>query len=200
MKKLFFALALMQIAAFSALAAPSCCATNVPAGTPLTDASIYQLESEWTTDKGETMRLYQLRGKVQVVTMFFASCTYVCPVLVNNAQEIESKLRADGVTEVEFLLVTFDTENDTVEKLNSYRQQRNLGNNWRLVRGASEDVAEIAALLGVKFKKEPSGQFAHSNVITVLNKEGEIVHQQVGLNIDPAGSLAAVQKALHAAK
>ena len=200
MKTFLLAIAILQIVAMSATAAPSCCTTNVPTTAPLTDASVYQLESEWTSDKGEIVRLNQLRGKVQVVTMFFASCAYVCPVLVNNAQEIEAKLRAAGVEEVEFVLVTFDTENDTVEKLHSYRQQRHLGSNWRVLRGVSEDVAELAALLGVKFKKEPSGQYAHSNVITILDKEGEIVHQQIGLNVDPAGSLAAINKALNTSK
>jgi protein SCO1/2 len=200
MKTFLLAIAFFQMAAMTATAAPSCCTTNVPVAAPLTDASVYQLESEWTSDKGEAVRLNQLRGKVQVVTMFFASCAYVCPVLVNNAQEIESKLRAAGVEEVEFVLVTFDTENDTLEKLHSYRQQRHLGNNWRLLRGGSEDVAELAALLGVKYKKEPSGQYAHSNVITILDKEGEIVHQQIGLNVDPAGSLAAINKALDTSK
>ena len=29
-----------------------------------------------------------------------------------------------------------------------------------------------------------SGQFAHSNLITILNSEGEIIHQLVGLNQD----------------
>jgi len=45
-------------------------------------------------------------------------------------------------------------------------------------------VLELAALLGVKYKASANGQFAHSNVITVLNAKGEIVHQQIGLNED----------------
>jgi len=36
-------------------------------------------------------------------------------------------------------------------------------------------------LLGVKFKQDARGQFAHSNLITVLNAKGEIVHQRSGL-------------------
>jgi protein SCO1 len=37
-------------------------------------------------------------------------------------------------------------------------------------------------VLGVKFKQGAQGQFAHSNVITLLNAQGEIVYQQIGLN------------------
>lgn len=197
MRNLFALLTLLQLTSF---ASPNCCKTNLPPGVPLPDASIYQLECDWISDQGKTLRLAELRGKVQVMTMFFASCTYVCPVLVNNVQEIEAGLRSAGINEVEFVLVTFDDENDTVEKLHSYRQKRQLGGNWRLLRGTSDNVAELAALLGVKFKKEPSGQFAHSNMITVLDRNGEIVHQQIGLNADPAPSIGAIQKAIGPSK
>ncbi|MFO1488486.1 MAG: hypothetical protein U1F65_08410 [Verrucomicrobiota bacterium] len=44
------------------------------------------------------------------------------------------------------------------------------------------EVRELAALLGVNFRKDANGQFAHSNLITVLNAEGEIIFQQPGLN------------------
>jgi protein SCO1/2 len=50
-----------------------------------------------------------------------------------------------------------------------------------LLRGKPEDVQELAVVLGLKYKKDLQGQFAHSNVITVLSPEGEIIHQQSGL-------------------
>ena len=45
-------------------------------------------------------------------------------------------------------------------------------------------MLELAALLGLQFKADANGQFAHSNVITILNAQGEIVHQEIGLNQD----------------
>ena len=39
-------------------------------------------------------------------------------------------------------------------------------------------------LLGVKYKQDARGQFAHSNLMTVLNAEGEITHQRAGLQGD----------------
>ena len=55
---------------------------------------------------------------------------------------------------------------------------------WTLLRGSPDDTLELAALLGVKFKREAGGQFAHSNLITVLDERGEIIQQVVGLNQD----------------
>ena len=47
-----------------------------------------------------------------------------------------------------------------------------------------DGVLELAALLNVKFKKGAQGQFLHSNVLTLLNTEGEIVCQDLGLTSD----------------
>jgi protein SCO1/2 len=47
-------------------------------------------------------------------------------------------------------------------------------------------------LLGVKFKQDARGQFAHSNLLTILNPDGEIVHQHAGLNGDISEAAKAV--------
>ena len=84
-----------------------------------------------------------------------------------------------------FSLITIDPERDTPDALRAYRTTRQLPTNrWTLLQGTPDDTLELAALLGVKFKREVSGQFAHSNLITILNPDGEIIHQLVGLNQD----------------
>jgi protein SCO1/2 len=160
----------------------SCCTTN-PAATPFTDKSLYQIESTWTNDFGHPLQLGALRGRVQVVAMFFASCTYACPLIVHDLQRIETALPESLRTNVNFTLITIDTERDTPSALHAYRGTRKLpADRWTLLRGAPDDTLELAALLGVKFKREARGQFAHSNLITVLNEQGEIIHQLTGLS------------------
>jgi protein SCO1/2 len=66
--------------------------------------------------------------------------------------------------------------------------------NWTLLRGGSDDVLELAALLGVRYKQDAKGQFSHSNIITVLNADGEIVHQQIGLNQDIKETIRIIEK------
>ena len=55
-------------------------------------------------------------------------------------------------------------------------------------------MRELAALLGVNYRKDARGHYAHSNILTVLNPGGEIVHQQLGLNQSPDES---VKQLLH---
>ena len=165
---------------------PACCVGPAPAAerVPLSDASLYQVESEWTTDTGQRIKLTALQGRPQVVVMFFASCQYACPILVHDLTRIEAALPAELRGQTGFTLVTFDTQRDTPEALAKFRKLRQLPANWTLLHGVDADVLELAALLGVKYKLEANGQFAHSNLITVLNSQGEIVQQLSGLGQD----------------
>ena len=163
-----------------AKAVPACCAKAEPA-TTFSDKSLYQTESKWTTDANKQIKLGDLKGRPQVVVMFFASCQYACPALVHDLTRIEAALKPELRSKVGFTLATFDTKRDTPEALARFRESRNLATNWTLLHGSDDDVLEFAALLGVKYKQEPSGQFAHSNIITLLNENGEIVSQLAGL-------------------
>ena len=162
---------------------PLCC-RPLAAATNYTDKSLFQLESAWTSDANRKGKLGVLRGKPQVVAMFFASCQFTCPLTVSDMQRIEAALPENLRTNTGFLLVSFDSVRDTPAALKAYRAKRELSNqNWTLLRGEPDDVRELAALLGVIYKQDANGDFAHSNVITLLNAEGEIVFQQPGLNL-----------------
>jgi protein SCO1 len=191
----FLALAHMGVAAETSAAGsakPDCCAKELPASGPLSDGSLYQLESSWTNDVATGLKLVSLRGRPQVLTMFFASCQFTCPVLVQDLKRIEAALPENVRTNVGFVLVSFDSERDTPDALAAYRKIHGLPSNWALLRGAPDDVLELGALLGIKFKKDLRGQFAHSNVITVLDGEGEIARQIVGLNRDPGEAVKVI--------
>jgi protein SCO1/2 len=177
--------------------APSACCVWDPGTTGIvSDTSLYQLESKWTSDKGAVIKLQELAGKPQLVLMFFASCNFTCPMLVNHLKQIESALPENLRTNVGFTLISFDAERDTPAALAKYREGRQLSANWTLLRGRSDDVLEIAALLGVKFKRDERGDFSHSNLITLLNRKGEITFQEIGLTTDKAPLVSAVGKLL----
>lgn len=162
---------------------PPCCRKSLPTG-PVTDTSLYLLESRWTSDVQSGIRLEVLRGRPQVVAMFFTQCEYACPILVNELRRLESALPVGLKGQVDFLLVSFDTERDNAMALANFRQTQQLGNeHWTLLTGRSDDVRELAALLGVSYQKDARGQFSHSNLITVLNKEGEVTRQFGGLRL-----------------
>ncbi len=183
------------------LATSSCCATNLTPAAAFTDKSLYQLDSIWTNDSGQAIKFGKLQGRVQVVAMFFASCTYACPIIVHDMRRIESALPESIRAKAGFTLITIDTEHDKPAALHAYRNVHKLPvDRWTLLHGKPDDTLELAALLGVKFKREASGQFAHSNLITVLNGQGEIIHQQIGLNQAIQPAVQAIERAVVAAR
>lgn len=175
---------------------PPCCRAALKPGKP-TDKSLYLLDSKWTSDIGKTVPLSVLRGRTQVVAMFFTQCEYACPIIVNDMKKLEAALPAGVRAKTDFLLVSLDPKRDTPEALAAYRKKQNLPvANWTLIQGVEDDVRELAALLGINYAQDARGQFAHSNVITVLNAEGEIAFQQPGLNADPAALIGAITQAV----
>ena len=179
---------------------PPCCRPALPLGTP-TDKSLYLLDSKWTSDVNREIKLGALRGRPQILAMFFTHCEYACPILVEELKGIERKLPPEVLGKVDFLLVSIDTKRDTPAELAAFREKRQLANErWTLLRGGADDVRELAALLGVNYTEDSRGQFAHSNVITLLNADGEIAFQHAGLKQDPAPLIAAIEKAVAGAK
>jgi protein SCO1/2 len=158
--------------------------------------SIYNLNSKWTSQDGKDIALKDLRGRPAVVAMAYTSCEHACPVIVEDMKKIERKLNALEGMKFSFLLFSFDSERDTPERLKAYAQKRKLdASHWQLLHGNPRAVREVAAALGIRFKKEKNGDFDHSNVIHLLDKDGVVRYQQIGLNQEPDG-LVAKAKAL----
>lgn len=169
-----------------------CCAAAPAAAAPLSSRSLYQVDATWTDDAGAPFRLTEFRGQPVVLAMFFASCTYACPILVHDLEQIRAALAPDVRARAKFVLVSFDHARDTPAALHRYRERLGLDSGWTLLRGSDADVQELAMLVGVKYRRDANGDYSHSNLITVLNGEGEIVHQREGLQ----GEIAATARAI----
>jgi protein SCO1/2 len=166
--------------------APRCCVaeSTISAAAVRSDRSLYQVESNWIDDRGEAVRLQAFQGHPVIVAMFFAQCEYACPLIVSDIQRTLAALPPEARAKTRVLLVTFDPARDTPAALEAYRKRAALDSAWTLVRGEAGAVQELAMLLGVRYKQDARGQFSHSNLITVLNRGGEISYQRAGLQGD----------------
>jgi protein SCO1/2 len=161
--------------------APACCCTESP-GAAVSKNSIYQLDARFQNDAGREFALGSLRGRPVVLDMFFTSCGYACPLAVTDMLAIQSRLPAELRSRTVFVLVSFDSVHDTPEVLAKYRAQRLLDGRWVLLHGSDSSVRELAALLGVNYRREADGSYTHSNVLSVLNRQGELAYRRVGLS------------------
>lgn len=164
-----------------------------PAAGGITSASVYNLEGEWWDARGERAGLQRLAGRPQVVAMVYTSCAQACPAIVAEMKRVEASLGADA-PHVGFVLASMDPERDTPGKLAEFARRAGLdAERWTLLGAADDDVLELAAVLGVQYRRLPDGEFTHSNILTVLDANGEIVHRQLGLGEGSAETAAAVR-------
>ena len=145
--------------------------------------SVYHTQAEWTNHRNETFLLHELKGKPVIVTMFYGNCTQVCPILIRDANRVFTAVDSSLRNDVQVLAITFDTKNDTPEILKAYANKKELNiPQWHFVTGPDAAIRELAMMLGVQYSKKSDGHFAHSNLVTVLDSKGRIVHRLEGLN------------------
>lgn len=156
------------------------------------DRSLFQVTSKWTTQSGEAVALSRLAGRPQLISLAYTNCQYACPRILADLKDIEASLPPGSP--VGFTIVTIDPARDTPERLRQYAEEQDLDlSRWTLLHGQNGDVLELANLLGVRYAKTATGDFSHSNIITLLNAQGEIVIQQNGLGADNAPTLAKIK-------
>ncbi len=177
------------IAACSNEAAPPAFDTDAP----LSETSLYLMDAGWTSDAEESIQLASFRGRPLAISMVYTSCGHACPMIVSDMKKIENALPDD--VDLQFVLVSFDPDRDTPERLREFREAHGLGENWTLLRSEEVNVRTMAALLDVRYRFEADGNIAHANRITLLDAGGEIIGRQEGLGAEPAPSISVLQEA-----
>ncbi len=151
----------------------------------ISDESIFNLTTNWTTEEGETIQLKNLKGKTLVMVMIYTTCKAACPRLVADMRNIESKIPENSLGNLQFILVSIDPETDTPKRLKEFAKENFMDKkHWTFLQGTVSGVREFANVLAVKYKQISPMDFSHSNIISVFNTQGELIHQQEGLGVD----------------
>lgn len=159
----------------------------------ISDLSIYNLPSKWTTQDGNDIELKDLKGDVLVMVMIYTSCKAACPRLVADMRSIEEQIPSEIKNKVKLILVSIDPKVDTPKKLKEFSIENKMeGKQWLFLRSTEKNTREFAAVLAVNYKKISPMDFSHSNIISVFNAEGELVHQQEGLNVNNAETISKI--------
>ena len=160
----------------------------------LPELSVYNLPATWTTQDNEEIELKDLRGNVLVMVMIYTSCKAACPRLVADMRNIEKQVPKEDLDNVKFVLVSIDPETDTPQRLKKFSEENKMTDDqWLFLRGTEEDTREFAAVLAVSYKQISPIDFSHSNIISVFDEDGVLVHQQEGLGVDNTETVEAIK-------
>ena len=181
-------LALIASAHAAAAAVPPTAPSTLPGD------SIYRLHPRLVDQDGRAVALDSLRGAPLVVSMFYSSCDMVCPLIFETIKQTRLALPAARRERVNVLMVSFDPERDTAAQLKITAAAHGCDGHWTLARASEGDVREIAAVLGVQYRRLPSGAFNHSSLILLIDRDGRIASRTGKLGeVDPA-FVAAIER------
>lgn len=169
---------------------------EVSAGKPSSE-SLYNFTAKWTSEQGKPFQLKQMRGKPAVIAMIYTTCQSACPLIIEDMKKIQRGISAKLRPDVQFLAISLDPKRDSSAVLKQYKEAHALNEQWTLVRGSASAMRALAAALGVQFKQEAGGEFQHSYLISVLDREGVISFQQMGLGQDAAGAISALESVIN---
>ena len=142
--------------------------------------SVYGLASTWRDQQGHERTLSSLGGRPQLVAMVYTHCSTTCPVTVDQMKRIERESPDVGL-----VLVSLDPQHDSPRRLAEYARARGLeAERWTILTGHAGDVRELAATLGVRYRRISPEEFAHSNTVTLLDASGTPVYQGAGPRSD----------------
>jgi len=145
------------------------------AAEPLPGDSVYQLELPLVDQDGRAFDFAAGRGRPRLVSMFYSSCKFVCPMIVDTLRNTERALDPAQRAGIDVLLVSLDPDTDTPAALKHLAEQRHLDMpRWRLACTDATHVRRLAAVLGVQYKQLGKADFSHSTVLVLLDAQGRI--------------------------
>ena len=159
------------------------------AGGALPGDSVYQLDLPLTDQSGRTRDWETLRGKPRLVSMFYTSCQYICPLIVDSGKAIEHALTPAQRERLGIVLISMDPARDGPDALAAVVAQRKLDTGrWLLAAPRQGDVRSVAGVLGIRYRALADGEFNHTSALVLLDAEGRIVArtEEIGTRPDPA--------------
>ena len=192
MKRLLRGLAATVLLGFASLAGAAQPAPALPGD------SIYQLPLPLTDSQGQTRDWRTLRGKPRLVSMFYTSCQYICPLIIESGKAVERQLTPAQQKRLGVLLVSMDPARDNPATLKKVVDQRKLDlTRWTLATPPANDVRSVAAVLGIRYRQLADGEFNHSSMLILVDANGRILArtEKIGTQPDPE-FVAAVRKAV----
>ncbi len=143
----------------------------------------------YTDQDGKTFGLSDLKGKVWVSDFIFTTCVDVCMPMTANMAKLQTKLKDEGIKNVELVSFSVDPTVDNPEQLKMFSKNFNADlKNWHFLTGYKQEEIEQFALKNYKtVVKKPvnEDQVIHGTDFYLVDKNGTIVKYYNGLDEIP---------------
>lgn len=146
-------------------------------------------------DQNKNNFLYpsDIKNKVIITGYIFTNCPDICPLTTNNMRQIQEKLKAENISDVQFVAISFDPLVDTPEVLKSYAEVRDLDeSNWDFLTGEKSEIDKLMKDIGVLAipgdTSTVNGKdvifYIHTDRISLIDKDYKIRKHYPGSSIN----------------
>jgi protein SCO1 len=150
---------------------------------------------------GKRLALTDLRGKALAITFIFASCADTCPLLTAKLVGIQNKLGGSFGPQVNFVSITVDPERDTPEVLKQYAEGHKANPaGWAFLTGTPAEIRDVAKRYGIYYKKTPRGDVDHTFLTSLVDQDGVLRVQYMGVKFNPDEMLRDIRSLLRERK
>ena len=142
--------------------------------------TLYHQIPDWSFENqnSQIISSEQLDNKIKLVDFFFTSCPTICPRMTLNMHKIQSILKKNCLTDIEFLSFTVDPKKDTSEKLLEYANSYNVDStNWNMLTGDQATIYDLGVNGFLVPNQEDAlapGGFLHSEKLILLDQFNRI--------------------------
>jgi protein SCO1 len=177
---------------------PGAVASSIPA--PLREIGFDQhldqplpLDTPFTDERGETVRLGQYFGAKPVVLAFvYYSCPMLCTQVLNAMTSTLDVLSLDAGKDFEVVLVGFDPrekpEQAAAKKAEQLQRYKRPGADagWHFLTGSEPAIEKVASAAGFRYVwDQPTNQFAHPTGIIIVTPDGRPARYLFGIEYGP---------------
>ncbi len=150
---------------------------------------------------GDTVSLYDKKGKIIVADFFFTHCGSICPKLTANMVKLQQSFIKGGdirkkvdTSIVQFISFSVDPERDSVSVLKDYADRFGVNHdNWWMLTGNRDSIYKFAfeELKVDKFSTEPiSPDFVHTSRFVLIDSDYVVRGYYNGLDSNSLSKLA----------
>lgn len=134
---------------------------------------------ELTDQNSETFTEVQLRNKLAVITFVFTRCPGTCPRQSAAMQQLQERIAASGVDQIQLITISVDPDYDTPEVLSKYADSFNADpDRWTFLTGDKDDIWKLSRnQLGMSVSENPSDPLipiAHESKFVLLDRSSKI--------------------------
>lgn len=174
--------ALILAISFSQAGAPELAFNESAIDNPATKTD-YPWQLELTDSNGQSVKLSEYRGRTLLLSFFYATCGYACPIQTARLAQVQKSLKPETLAASRFVSVSIHPKRDTPNVIDAFKRPYGINEaHWQF--GAPSDSANLNKLLlkaGVSTEAvDGTTQTDHTMKILLIDPTGKVMQRYVG--------------------